>query len=336
MTEPSGDSFGVVAGGGLLLVAGFVLFVHDDEAEVVEGGEEGGAGPEDDGGFAVSDAHPVGHALAGGKVAVHDSDLGAEPGAELGDHLGGEGDFRDEIEDLTTGLERFFGAAEVDLGFAGTGDAVKEKPLGFSIVDRLGDLVDRLFLVGIGGRGTEDFGFAFFDGFEESSRDEGFDGGIADLAEGFDFLGGEAGVLGALQAHEGDGLGRFFSTGAGEELLDSLVVGCQAEEAGEAILFAKGLKERDLADEAAFVEGAEGGLVAARDLFAFAFDDGFFLDDGEDFFHRGGEALGSGFVGPFPTGEEAFADSGWGGGAEADGEGGKGLPRDFLDEFDGL
>lgn len=54
--EVGGEVFGLVAGGVLLFIAGFVLFVHDDKADVVERGEEGGAGSEDDGGFSGADA----------------------------------------------------------------------------------------------------------------------------------------------------------------------------------------------------------------------------------------------------------------------------------------
>jgi hypothetical protein len=49
----------VVAGGFLLLVAAVVLFVDEEQAEVLHGCEDAGAGGDDDGGFALTDAAPL-------------------------------------------------------------------------------------------------------------------------------------------------------------------------------------------------------------------------------------------------------------------------------------
>ena len=62
------DVAGVVAGGGFLFVGVFVFFVYDDDAEVLERGEDGGAGTDDDAGFAFADAVPFIESLSLGEV----------------------------------------------------------------------------------------------------------------------------------------------------------------------------------------------------------------------------------------------------------------------------
>ena len=79
-----------------LLVAGVVLLVDDDEAEVVDGREDGRAGADDDAGFAASNAVPLFGALLGRERGVEQGDIGAEGVMQLRGHGGGEADFRDE------------------------------------------------------------------------------------------------------------------------------------------------------------------------------------------------------------------------------------------------
>jgi len=66
----------VVARGFLLFVGMFVFFVDDDEAERVDGGEDGGASADDDTGPALSDFVPFVVAFSGGEVGVEDRDEG--------------------------------------------------------------------------------------------------------------------------------------------------------------------------------------------------------------------------------------------------------------------
>ena len=68
----------MVAGGLLLLIAGFMFFVEDDEANVAERSEERAAGAEDDTGSAIADFLPVLKSLDGRLLAVEDGDSGSE------------------------------------------------------------------------------------------------------------------------------------------------------------------------------------------------------------------------------------------------------------------
>ncbi len=64
MTADDGEVTGVILGWVFLFVGGFVFFIDDDEAEVLDGSEDGAAGPDDDAGFAGADAVPFVKAFA--------------------------------------------------------------------------------------------------------------------------------------------------------------------------------------------------------------------------------------------------------------------------------
>ena len=125
-TAHDGDVAGVVARRLVLLVAGLVLLVHDDDAEFVDGREDGRARADDDARLASMDAVPFVVALAVAELAVEDGDGGAEAGGEALDGLGGEGDFGDENDGAAPFVERVGDALEEDLGLAARGDAVEE------------------------------------------------------------------------------------------------------------------------------------------------------------------------------------------------------------------
>ena len=78
-----GDVAAVVARRLFLLVAGVVLLVDEDEAEVGHGREDGGARADDDAGLAAADAVPLLGALVGRERGVQQGDLGAEGGEHL-------------------------------------------------------------------------------------------------------------------------------------------------------------------------------------------------------------------------------------------------------------
>ncbi len=61
-----------------------------------------------------------------GLFGVEEGDAVAEGGGEDLDELGGEGDFGDEEDDGSVLSEGFGGEFEVDVGFAGAGDAEEE------------------------------------------------------------------------------------------------------------------------------------------------------------------------------------------------------------------
>lgn len=75
-------------------------FVDDDETEIFERGEEGGAGADDDlWGVGVEEAFPGEVAFSFGLAAVKEGDALAEGGFKDLDELGSQGDFWDEEDD---------------------------------------------------------------------------------------------------------------------------------------------------------------------------------------------------------------------------------------------
>ena len=135
-----GGFAGVVAGGFALFVAGFVFFVDDDGAEILEWGEDGGAGADDDAFFAAFDGEPGVVAFAVAQGAVEDGDLIAEDGAEAVDGLGGEGDFWDEDDGaLLAGFDDGFEEFDVDQCLAAAGDAVEDEDFAGGALGKLRD-----------------------------------------------------------------------------------------------------------------------------------------------------------------------------------------------------
>ena len=118
----------VARGGILLLVAGVVLFVHDDEPEVAERQEHGAPRPHQQAPLALF----LGHAAEGGgalprrESAVVDLEPVTEEPTESDDQLGGQGDLRNEEEGVATGSQHVVDEVRVHLGLPGTGDPFKE------------------------------------------------------------------------------------------------------------------------------------------------------------------------------------------------------------------
>ena len=122
----AGDGAGVVGRVALLLVARVVLLVDDDQAEVVDRGEDRRARADADLRLAAPQPLPLVEAFAVGEGAVEDGEAVAEAGAEAGDGLRREADLGDEDDRAAAALERRLDRRQVDLGLARAGDAVEE------------------------------------------------------------------------------------------------------------------------------------------------------------------------------------------------------------------
>ena len=190
-----GDVASVVARRFFLLIAGFLLFIDDDEAEIFEWRKDGGARADDDAGFAVADAPPFASALNVAERGVQNSDsfeARAEPGTALATHPQSERNFRDENDRGFSARERFLDGAHVDLGLAATGDAVEEEDAEFAKLEASFDGVEGGFLISVefvgGGfvAGVERVvgGIdAFFPGFEEARAEHAVDDGAGDVGQ---------------------------------------------------------------------------------------------------------------------------------------------------------
>ena len=109
-----------------------MLLVHDDEAERIDGGEDGRARADDDAGAALADLVPFIMPFAGGKMAVQNRDqclqrAGTKTGFESLDGLWRERNFRDEHNGAFALCERVSDGLQIDLGLAAAGDAVQKK-----------------------------------------------------------------------------------------------------------------------------------------------------------------------------------------------------------------
>ena len=119
----------VVARRFLLLVTGFVLFVDDDQSEVLERSENGRAGADDHRGFPLSNSPPLGGALKTAKGAMQDGYLAAEAGEKLRGNGWGQGDFGDQQQRASTRCQGLLDSAKVDFRLARAGDAAQQEHL---------------------------------------------------------------------------------------------------------------------------------------------------------------------------------------------------------------
>ena len=127
-----GDIARVVARGFLLFVGMLVLFIHDDEAERLDGREDGRARADDDARAALPNLVPLVVALAGAEVRVQHGDLRlkrpvAEAGLEALDRLRRERNLWHEHDGSLPLRQRVCDALEIDFGLPRAGDAVEEK-----------------------------------------------------------------------------------------------------------------------------------------------------------------------------------------------------------------
>jgi len=103
-----------------LFVGGLVFFIDDDEAQVDDRGENGGASTDDDAGFATADAVPFVESFALREIGVENGDFVdevVEAGFEALDGLGSEGDLWNEHDDVFSKIKGGLGGLEVNFGF---------------------------------------------------------------------------------------------------------------------------------------------------------------------------------------------------------------------------
>lgn len=115
-----------------MIIGSFVGFVDNNEAEIMDWGEEGGTGADDNerlmrrraslGENVEPDLATLGHGL----LRMDEDDLVTEGLREDFDELAGESDFRDEEDSGFVILERIRGEFEVNIGLAATSDAAEQ------------------------------------------------------------------------------------------------------------------------------------------------------------------------------------------------------------------
>ena len=116
----------MVARAGTLLVAGLVLLIDDDKAQVVERTKERRAGADDHAGRTAGDHIPLVQTLARRKTRMEHSDRLPKARAKTADGLGRQRDLGHEHAGRTAGRQHALNRRKVNLGFTGTGDAIDE------------------------------------------------------------------------------------------------------------------------------------------------------------------------------------------------------------------
>jgi hypothetical protein len=221
LRTPASNGYSMVAGRGILLVGGLVLFVDDDDAKVLHGGEDGGTGADNDVGLAAAETLPFVVALAGGEGAMQDGHAVAETGLEAPDGERGERDLGDQDDGAAPAGEGLGQSLEVDLGLAAAGDAVEQAAPVDMIFKSLGHAVESALLRGSRG---EDLSTLLESGIARPALDQFVeDGDESQLFEGEDRAASESGqgsVVFLGETTEDGGLagsarGTFLSSGEG-------------------------------------------------------------------------------------------------------------------------
>src|ERR1700690_4139944 len=106
-----------------LLVSVLLLFIDDDEPEIFERSENGGARPNHNFRFAIAHAPPLAGAFDIRQSAVEHGDGGSEARADEAADPESERDFRDEHDCGFASGKRRFDGPEIDLRFAAARDA---------------------------------------------------------------------------------------------------------------------------------------------------------------------------------------------------------------------
>ena len=130
-----------------LLVGRFVFLVDDDQAEVGQRGEHGGAGAHDDAVVPGAGPPPGVVPLSRGQAAVQDGHEIPEMGAELPHGLRGQGELRDEHDGRPARRQGLFYGFDVHVRLPAAGDAVEQQGLERAFADGAVDRAQRLGLL---------------------------------------------------------------------------------------------------------------------------------------------------------------------------------------------
>lgn len=145
--KDEGGVTGVVAHTFVLLEGAVVFLIDEDQAQIFDGGEEGGASSNNDTDLSTSNATPLGSTLRGCELRVHNGEVFVEGGAQYADELRGERDFRQQNHGASAVAPCFTDGSDVDFGFPGSGHAVQEQGLGFLFCQGVCDRFDGVCLV---------------------------------------------------------------------------------------------------------------------------------------------------------------------------------------------
>ena len=136
----------VVTRAGALLIAGLVLLVDDDEAQIAERAKERRAGTHDHTRGTAGNHIPLVQALAGRKARMEHGDRLAKARAKAADGLGRQRNLGHQHAGRAAGREHALDGGEVHLGFAGAGDAVDKDHVSVGVKTGALNLRERLLL----------------------------------------------------------------------------------------------------------------------------------------------------------------------------------------------
>ena len=140
-TEVLGHLPGVVAGRVFRLITPLLLLVHHDEAQVFQGGKNGGPGAQHHADFSPADALPLVVALRHFQGTVEHGGLFTEIGTKLPHHLGSQHDLRHQHHGRLSQCQCFLNQPQINLGLAAAGHAPQQRHGGPVSPDPVQDLL---------------------------------------------------------------------------------------------------------------------------------------------------------------------------------------------------
>lgn len=123
-----------------------MLLVNDDEAQVVKRAKERRTCADDHAGRTAGNHIPLVQALAGRKPRMEHGDRLAKARTEAADGLGRQRNLGHQHAGRATGCKHALNGGEVNLGFAGAGDAVDQHHVAMSVQTGALNLRERLLL----------------------------------------------------------------------------------------------------------------------------------------------------------------------------------------------